>query len=331
MAQTEVQTAEATIGAAIRQAVEDAMHRDERVLVLGEDIEHMGVFAGLHHTFGTARVRETPISESAIVGASVGAALGGLRPIAEIMIMDFLGVCMDQLANMAAKLRYTTAGRTHVPMTVRAVSYGGGGFGSGSTHSQSLEAWLMHVPGLKVVYPSSPADAKGLMASCIEDDDPCIFVESPVLYGVRGEVPVDPGFRVPLGRAAVRREGSDVTLIGYGRTALDALAVADQLAPEGISVEVVDLRSLVPLDVDTVLASVEKTGRAVVSHLAVEFCGPGAELAALISERLFGRLRAPVRRLGGRPTPIPASRHLEPHWYPSVESTAAAVRAVVGS
>jgi pyruvate dehydrogenase E1 component beta subunit len=328
MPQTAVETAETTIGAAIRQAVEEALVHDDRVFVLGEDIEHMGVFAGLHETFGTERVRETPISESAIIGASVGAALGGMRPIAEIMIMDFLSVCMDQLANMAAKLRYTTAGRTNVPMTVRVVSYGGGRFGSGSTHSQSLEAWLMHVPGLKIVYPSSPADAYGLMVSCIQDDDPCIFVESPGLYGVKGPA-ADPGHRVPLGRASVRRTGTDVTLVGYGRTVLDALAVAELLAPDGISVEVVDVRSLVPLDVDTILASVEKTRRAVVSHLAVEFAGPGAEIAATISERLFGRLDAPVRRLGGRYTPIPASRHLEPYWYPSVETTAAAVRSVM--
>jgi pyruvate dehydrogenase E1 component beta subunit len=322
---------EATIGAAIRQAVEQALKDDERVFVLGEDIEHMGLFAGLDQVFGTDRVRETPISESAIIGAAIGAALGGLRPVAEIMIMDFLGVCMDQIANMAAKLRYTTGGRTNVPMTVRVVSYGGGGFGSGSTHSQSLEAWLMHVPGLKVVYPSSPADAFGLMATCIEDEDPCIFVESPGLYGVKGPAPADTSHRVPLGKASVRREGDDVTVIGYGRTVLDALAVADRLEPDGIGVEVVDLRSLVPLDVDTILASVGKTGRAVVSHLAVEFAGPGAEIAALINERLFGRLHAPVRRLGGRYTPIPASRDLEPHWYPSVDSTEAAVRAVVGA
>ena len=329
MSETAAELTETTIGAAIRQAVDEALTRDERVFVLGEDIEHMGLFAGLHKAFGTERVRETPISESAIIGASVGAALGGMRPIAEIMIMDFLAVCMDQIANMAAKLRYTTAGRTNVPMTVRVVSYGGGRFGSGSTHSQSLEAWLMHVPGLKVVYPSSPADAYGLMASCIEDDDPCFFVESPGLYGVKGPE-ADPGHRVPLGRASVRRDGTDVSLIGYGRTVLDALTVADRLAPEGISVEVVDLRSLVPLDVDTIVASVEKTGRAVVSHLAVEFAGPGAEIAAIISERLFGRLKAPVRRLGGRYTPIPASRDLEPHWYPSVETTIAAVRSVTG-
>jgi pyruvate dehydrogenase E1 component beta subunit len=186
----------------------------------------------------------------------------------------------------------------------------------------------MHVPVLKIVYPSAPADAYGLILSCIQDDDPCIFVESPGLYGVKG-VPADPGHRVPLGQASVRRIGTDVTLIGYGRTVLDALAVADLLAPDGISVEVVDLRSLVPLDVDAILISVEKTGRAVVSHLAVEFAGPGAEIAAIISERLFGRLEAPVRRLGGRYTPIPASRNLEPHWYPSVETTASAVRSVM--
>jgi pyruvate dehydrogenase E1 component beta subunit len=329
MSETAAEKAEMTIGTAIRRAIEEALTRDERVFVLGEDIEHMGLFAGLHKTFGTERVRETPISESAIIGASVGAALGGMRPIAEIMIMDFLSVCMDQLANMAAKLRYATAGRTNVPMTVRVVSYGGGGFGSGSTHSQSLEAWLMHVPGLKIVYPSSPADAYGLMASCIRDDDPSIFVESPGLYGVKGAVPADHGDRIPLGRASVRRQGTDVTLIGYGRSVLDALSVADRMASEGISIEVIDLRSLVPLDVDTILASVEKTRRAVVSHLAVEFAGPGAEIAAVISERLFGSLRAPVRRLGGRYTPIPASRELERHWYPSVETTAAAVRSVM--
>lgn len=321
---------EATIGQAIHQALDDALARDDRVVLLGEDIEHMGNVAGLQTKYGTERVRQTPISESAIIGTSVGAALGGLRPVPEIMFMDFLGVCMDQIANGAAKLRYTTGGRTTVPITIRTVSYGGGGFGSGATHSQSLETWLMHVPGLKVVYPSSPSDAKGLLASCIDDEDPCIFIECPVLYGQRGPVPIDPGYRVPLGKASVRRAGTDVSVIAYGRSVIDALAAAEELEKDGISLEVVDLRSLVPLDVETILDSVRKTRRAVVAHLAVEFCGPGAEIASIISHRLFGELDAPVERLGGQYSPIPSSRTLELLWYPDATAVARAARIAMG-
>jgi acetoin:2,6-dichlorophenolindophenol oxidoreductase subunit beta len=326
----DMEQTEMTMGQAIHRALDEALSRDSRVFILGEDIEHMGNAAGLHLKHGTDRVRQTPISESAIIGTSVGAALGGMRPIPEIMFMDFLGVCMDQIANGAAKLRYSTGGRTTVPITIRTITYGGGGFGSGATHSQSLEAWLMHIPGLKVAYPSSPSDAKGLLASCIEDDDPCIFIESPVLYGQRALVPTDPEFRVPLGKASVRRAGTDVSVIAYGRSVLDALAAADELEAEGISLEVVDLRSLVPLDVATILDSVRKTRRAVVAHLAVEFCGPGAEIASIISNRLFGELETPVERLGGQYSPIPSSRTLELLWYPDTKAIGTAARRTMG-
>lgn len=294
---------------ALNDALDEALRIDERVFLLGEDLADpaAGVNAitrGLATNHGYDRVMNTPISEAAILGAAVGASIEGYRPVAEIMIMDFIGIAMDQIVNHAAKLRFMSGGRTTCPLTVRTAIFAG--TGSGGTHSQSLEAWFMHVPGLKVVYPSTPADAKGLLLSAIFDPDPVLFIEASRLYGVKSDVPMGDGFRVPIGRADIKRAGTDVTLITYGLAVAPALQAAEVLAAEGIDVEVVDLRTLSPLDMDTVLASVTKTRRAVIAHNATTFAGPGAEVASQISEHLFSQLLQPVRRVGAKFTPIPA-------------------------
>jgi pyruvate/2-oxoglutarate/acetoin dehydrogenase E1 component len=322
--------AELSMSRAINQALDLALESDPSVIVLGEDVADpaggaLKLTRGLSTRHGAARVRDTPISESAIIGAAVGAALDGLRPVAEIMFMDFLAVCMDQLANHAAKLRYMSGGRTPVPVTVTTVVAAGRSFGA--QHSQSLEAWLMHTPGLKVVCPSTPADAKGLLTACIEDDDPCVVMHFLALLGARGEVP-EGRHVVPLGSAAVRRPGADATVVTWGLTVPAALAAAEELAAEGTDVEVVDLRSLAPLDRQTVLESVARTGRAVVAHAAVGVAGPGAELAAMITEELWGTLQRPVTRLGAAPAPVPFAPELEARYYPTAASIAAAVRAL---
>jgi pyruvate dehydrogenase E1 component beta subunit len=304
---------------AINQALDEAMARDEKVIVLGEDVADpiggvMKATSGLSTRYGTHRVRATPISEQGFLGAAIGASLAGYRPVAEIMLMDFLAVCMDQLANHAAKLRYMSGGRTNVPIVVRTVASGGRQFGA--QHSQSLEAWLMHVPGLKVVVPSTPADAKGLLTSCIEDDDPCVFMEPMMSLYSPGPVPA--GYSpVPLGRAEVRRAGSDATVITWGWQVAEALAAAEVLAGEGVSVEVLDLRSLVPLDREAILASVAKSGRAVVVHAATQFAGPGAEIVAMIQSEMWGQLKGPVQRLGAPYTPVPFAADLEAEYFPN--------------
>jgi acetoin:2,6-dichlorophenolindophenol oxidoreductase subunit beta len=320
---------EMTVREAVSFALNAAMAQDDRVILLGEDIADpgggvSGVTAGLSTAFGSDRVLDTPISEAAIVGAAIGAALEGMLPVAEIMIMDFIGIALDQIVNHAAKLRFMSGGRTSCPITVRTAVFGG--LGSGATHSQSLEAWFMHIPGLKVVVPSTPRDAKGLLTSSIFDPDPCIFVETVLTYGARGPVPDDPGFSIPLGEADVKRPGRDVTIVTYGRGVFDALTVAEQLAPEGIDVEVLDLRTLVPLDTGRILESVGKTKRAVVAHYATAFAGPGAEVAATIAEGLFGELLAPVQRVGARFSPIPSAQALEAAALPSASSILDAVR-----
>jgi len=314
---------------AITLALDEALASDGRVVLLGEDITGAGVFGvttGLSTKFGADRVRDTPISEQAIVGAAVGAALGGLRPVAEVMFMDFLGLCLDQLANHAAKLRYMSGGRTPVPMVLRTAV--GGGLGVGAQHSQMLEAWLTHVPGLKVVVPSTPADARALLAACIIDDDPCVFVEQVPLLSRQGELDDAP---VPIGVATVRRRGTDCTVVTYGRQVHDALAVAESLAAEGIEVEVLDLRSVAPVDDDAIIESVGRTRRAVVLHEAVVTGGFGAELAARISETLFGALDAPVLRVGALPAPLPYARGLERLALPGPERLTAAIRRVLVS
>ena len=313
---------------AINLALDHAMEQDPTVLVLGEDIADKqggGVFkctAGLSAKYGTERVKSTPIAEQAIMGAAVGAALGGMRPVAEIMLMNFMTVGMDQLVNHAAKLRFMTGGQTHVPLTVRTAT--GAGFGTGGQHADYLESWFAHTAGIKVVAPSTPADAYGLMLSCIFDDDPCLFIENLPLYFVAGAAPV-PGARVPIGKAKVVREGRDVTVISYSRTMLEVLAVADELAKRDISVEVIDLRSVSPLDMDTLRASVAKTRRAVVAHEAQVDFGVGAEIATRLHQDLFGQLLAPVGRVGATRSPVPFSKALESAYLPTPERISAAI------
>src|ERR1019366_9872710 len=276
---------EMTVRDALALALDQAMATDDRVLLLGQASADpggggSGVTAGLSTKYGTDRVLDTPISEAAIVGAAIGAALEGMLVVPEIMIMDFIGIAIDQIVNHDAKLRLMSGGSRSCPITVRTAVFGG--LGSGATHSQSLEAWFMHIPGLKVIVPSTPRDAKGLLTSAIFDPDPCVFMQTVLTYGQMGPVPDDPSFSIPLGEADVKREGKDVTIVTYGRGVFGALTAADQLAGEGIDVEVLDLRTLVPLDTERLLASVGKTKRAVVVHYATTFAGPGAEVAATI-------------------------------------------------
>ncbi|MGH3491864.1 MAG: alpha-ketoacid dehydrogenase subunit beta, partial [Sciscionella sp.] len=295
---------------AIRSAIDTMLEKDERVLVLGEDVADppggvIGTTKGLSTKYGTARVRATPIAEQAIVGAAIGAALGGYRPIAEIMFCDFLAVSADQVMNHAAKLRYMSGGRTGVPITLTTFVAGGR---FGAQHTQSLEGWFMHMPGLKIVMPSNPYDAKGLLTSCIRDDDPCLFIQPlSLMFNLKQDVPVA-GYSIPLGQAATPRSGDDLSIVAFGSTVPEALSAAETLAGEGISAEVIDLRSLMPLDMDTVLASAARTKRVMVVHTSTEFCGPGAEISSQIHEELYGQLAAPVMRLGGPYSPMPFSQ-----------------------
>ena len=313
---------------AVNRTLDRALARDDRVFLLGEDIADPagGLFkvtAGLSTKYGTARVRNTPIAESSIIGAAIGASMAGMRPVAELMFMDFLGVALDQIANHAAKIRYMSGGRQHAPLVIRTAV----GMSSGPQHSQALEAWAMHVPGIKVVWPSTSADAVGLLNACLDDDDPCLFIESMKLFFGGGQFPVPlADFSLPMGRADVKREGGDVTIVAYGPAVHDALAAAETLAGEGTSVEVVDLRSLVPLDLDTVLASVGKTRRLVITHESVRSCGPGAEVAAAVGEELFGELASPIARVAASFTPVPRSGVLEAACRPDPARVVAAVK-----
>ena len=321
-----------TMTQALNHAIDEAMAEDAGVFCLGEDVaakQGGGVFkitSGLTEKYGENRVRATPISETAIIGAAIGAALAGPRPIAEIMLMNFVGVCMDQIVNHAAKLRFMSGGQTSVPMVIRTTT--GVGVGFGGQHSDMLEAWFAHVAGLKVVTPSNAADAKGLMRASIDCNDPVIFIENILCYGLKSEDP-GPGYRVPLGKAAIAREGTDISIITYGRTVLDALAVAEELAKEGISVEVVDLRTIAPYDEVTVLASVRKTGRAITLHEAVRPFGTGAEIAATIQEKAWDQLKG-VLRIGGTFSPVPFASVLEQAWIPTKPQIVAAIKASVG-
>ncbi|MGZ5394961.1 MAG: alpha-ketoacid dehydrogenase subunit beta [Mycobacterium sp.] len=309
---------EMTMREALNLALDQALAADDRVFLLGEDIADPGASgptAGLSTKYGHDRVLDTPISEAAIIGAAIGAAIDGLLPVAEIMIMDFIGIAADQLINNAAKLRFMTAGRTTAPITVRTQVYGG--LATGATHSQTLEAWFMHIPGMKVIVPSTPRDGKGLLTSAIFDEDPCLFVETIRLQGQKGSVPTDPGYAIPLGQADVKRPGSDVTLISYGRSVVECLKAAEQLQEQGVNAEVVDLRTLVPLDIETIVESVRRTRRAVVVHDAVQFAGPGAEIVATLQAECFSELTAPIERVGARFVPTPAAAALEAQLYPS--------------
>lgn len=318
---------------ALNGALHHAMALDPSVIVLGEDVADaqgggvVKITQGLSGRFGESRVRSTPISEQAIIGAAIGAAIAGMRPVAEIMLMNFTTVAMDMITNHAAKLRYMSGGQTNVPLTIRTMT--GVGFATGGQHSDMLEAWFAHTAGLKVVAPSSPADAAGLLTSCIFDDDPCIFIENLPTYWVAGDAPV-PGARISLGKANVLREGSDVTVVGYARPIGDILAVADKLVKEGISVEIVDLRTISPWDKQTVLESAAKTGRVVVAHEAVRNFGVGAEIVATLQEELFGRIKAPIRRVGAPYAPVPFSKPLEAAFAPGQTEIEAGIRSVLG-
>jgi len=315
---------------AINAALAEAMRADDRVFVLGEDVAEGGPFtatAGLAEAFGTERVRNTPISEAAITGVAIGAAQSGLRPVLEIMFIDFITLALDQVVNAAAKARFMSGGQLSVPLVLR--TQGGAGAGYGAQHSQSLEAWLTHVPGLKVVMPSRAVDAAGLLASAIADPDPVIFIENKALYFRREEVPehVDP---VPIGRAATLREGGDVTIVALSRMVHEALAAADDLARHGIEAEVIDPRTLVPLDLAAIVDSVKRTKRLVVAHEAVRHGGVGAEIAAAVQELAFDDLDAPIARVGAPFQPIPLSPPLESAYLPGAGDIAAAARATLG-
>jgi pyruvate dehydrogenase E1 component beta subunit len=314
---------------AINMALGDAMADDDKVLVLGEDVADaeaggvVGVTRGLSARFGDKRVRSTPISEQAIIGAAIGASLVGWKPVAEIMLMNFTTVAMDMIVNHAAKLRFMSGGQTSVPITIRTMT--GVGLGSGGQHADYLEAWFAHTAGMKVVAASNPADAYGLLRSCIEDPDPCLFIENLPSYWTPG-APPKRGERIPLGRARIAREGTDATVVTYARMVDETLAAAEALAKEGVSVEVIDLRTISPWDRDTVLASARKTGRVLIVHEAVKKFGVGAEIAAEVGHALFGVLKKPIERMGAPYSPVPFSKPLESYFAPDRTRIAAALR-----
>jgi acetoin:2,6-dichlorophenolindophenol oxidoreductase subunit beta len=311
---------EATFVEAINRTIAQAMREDERVIVLGEDVAEGGpylVTAGLSEEFGRERVRNTPISEGAVCGVAVGAAQSGLKPIVEIMFIDFITLALDQLVNQAAKAHFMSGGQLSVPLVLR--TQGGSGQRNGAQHSQSLEAWLTHVPGLKVVMPSGAGEAAGLLASAIADPNPVVFVENKSLYFRRAAIPETPE-PIPLGRAHVLRSGRDVTIIALSRMVADALEAAERLAADrGVEAEVIDPRTLVPLDLETLAESVRRTGRAVVAHEAVAAGGFGAELAAQLQAAAFDYLEAPIQRVGAPYTPVPVSPPLEDAYRPGAE------------
>ena len=315
--------------AAVNMALDDAMGMDPNVILLGEDIGDeqaggiVGVTKGLSTKYGTGRVRATPIAEQAIMGAAIGASLVGMRPVAEIMLMNFTTVAMDMIVNHAAKLRFMSGGQTHVPITIRTMT--GAGYGTGGQHADSLEAWFAHTAGMKVVAPSSPAEAYGLMLSCIFDDDPCLFIENLPTLRTPGEAPVR-GERIPLGKAKVVRAGTDVTVIAYSRMVQECAPVVDKLAGEGIQVELIDLRTIAPWDQATVLASVARTGRAVIVHEALRNFGVGAEIASVLHETLWDQLKSPVQRVGAPHCPVPFAKPLELAFLPQGPVIEAAIR-----
>jgi pyruvate/2-oxoglutarate/acetoin dehydrogenase E1 component len=316
---------------AINGALHAAMRDDERVIVIGEDVAEGGPFtatAGLAEAFGTARVLNTPISEAAICGVAVGAAQSGLRPVLEIMYIDFLTLALDQLVNAAAKAHAMSGGQLSVPLVLR--TQGGAGQRSAAQHSQSLEAWLTHVPGLKVVMPTCAADAAGLLASAIADPNPVVFVENKALYFRREEVPGGEPEPVPIGRARTARSGRDVTVVALSRMVGEALAAAERLASEGIEAEVIDPRTLVPLDITAIVDSVRRTNRLVVAHEAVRYGGFGAEIAAQAGLAAFDFLDAPIERVGAPFSPVPFSPPLEDAWLPGRDEIYAAARATLG-
>ncbi len=320
-----------TYSKAIKEAMVQKMREDPKVFLMGEDVGiyggSFGVSVGMFDEFGPERVRDTPISEAAIAGAAAGAAVTGMRPIAEIMFSDFLTIAADQIVNQAAKMRYMFGGKAMVPMVVRAAE--GSGSGAVAQHSQSIEAWFCHIPGLKVIVPSTPYDAKGLLISSVEDNNPVIFFEQRKLYQLKGGVPEEM-YRIPIGKADIKRKGKDVTVITYGRMVHMCLEVAEKLSLEGIDVEVMDLRTLSPLDKDAIISSVKKTKHVVIVHEANLTGGIGGEIAGIICDsEAFFYLDAPVKRVCGMDVPIPYNLELEKNSVPTVETIEEAIKMTV--
>jgi pyruvate dehydrogenase E1 component beta subunit len=319
-----------TYAQALNEALIEEMERDDTVYVAGEDVGTyggiFGVTVGLLDRFGQKRVKDTPISETAIVGSAVGAAATGLRPVVELMMLDFATVCMDQIVNQAAKMRYMFGGKAKLPIVLRAE--GGAGFNAAAQHSQCLEAWFVHIPGLKVVMPSTPYDAKGLLKSSIRDDNPVIFIEHKVLYDTEGEVP-DEEYVISLGTADIKREGADVTLVAYSMMVRVALDAAEKLQKEGISAEVIDPRTLYPLDKTTILDSVGKTHKLVILQEAPKTCGFGAEIAAIVADEAFDQLDAPIKRVAAPDSPVPFSPPLEKFYIPDKDDVIKTVKEII--
>ena len=322
---------ELTYREAVRDALSQAMRSDDDVFIMGEDIAEMGgsmaVTQGMLAEFGPERVRNTPISEMAIVGAGIGAAMQGMRPVVEIMYEDFTTLAMEQIVNQAAKHRYMSGGQLKVPLTIR--TQGGAGWSPGAQHAQQVEAWFVHVPGLKVVFASTPTDVRGLLWSSIYDDNTVLFFEHRILYGIKEDVPeeIEP---IPIGKARIHRPGEDVTVVATGRLVHEALKAADEAESEGVSVEVVDPRTLQPLDEETIVESVKKTNRCVVAHEAVTRAGFGAEVAAVVQHRAFDWLDAPIERVGSKFAPIPFAPVMEQFVVPHSSDVLDAVRRTVG-
>jgi acetoin:2,6-dichlorophenolindophenol oxidoreductase subunit beta len=322
---------EMTYREGVRDALLQAMRENDDVFLMGEDIAEMGgsmgVTQGLLDEFGPERVRNTPISEMAIVGAGIGAAMAGMRPVVEIMYEDFLTLSLEQIVNQAAKHRYMSGGQIKVPLTIR--TQGGAGWSPGAQHAQQLEAWLVHIPGLKVAFPSTPEDVRGILWTAIHDDNPVIVFEHRLLYPVKGEVPekLEP---IPLGKARTMREGTDVTVIATGPLVHRSLEAAQQAEEEGISVEVIDPRSLQPLDEDALVASVQKTNHVVVAHEAVTRMGFGAEVAAVLQYKAFDYLDAPIERVGAKFAPLPFAPVMEQFVVPNAADVLAAIKRTVG-
>ncbi len=323
---------EITFAQATLEAMEEEMTRDERVFVMGEDIARQGgifgQFRGLPEKFGYERVKDTPISETAIVGAAIGSALAGMRPVADMHFADFMGICMDEIFNQMAKIHYMFGGQRSVPMVLRAPN--GLINQAAAQHSQSIEAWFMHIPGLKVVIPSNPADAKGLLKSAIRDDNPVIYFEHKALFNIKGPVP-EGEVLTPVGKAKVVKEGRDITLVSYSFCMRHALAAAETLEKEGISVECIDLRTISPVDKETILLSVAKTSRLAIAHEAVKQGGVGAEISAIVAEEGIDYLDAPILRVGAPFTPVPFARPLEQAYRITPEKIVDAIRGVFGS
>ena len=321
---------EITYSEAIREAMRQEMHRDSSVFLMGEDVGVFdgvwGVSAGMLEEFGEERVRDTPISEAAIVGAGLGAAMMGMRPIVEIMFGDFLMCAGDQIVNQAAKARFMSGGKANVPLTIRVTTGAPGS--AAAQHSQSPEAWFMNIPGLKIAVPATPADAKGLLKTALRGEDPVLFFEHKMLYGVKGPVPEDDDFAVPFGEAAILREGRDVTVVAVSSMVSKALEAAENLKEEHIEVEVIDPRTLVPLDKETIIHSVAKTSRVIIAHEAHKRSGPGAEIAAMLAEEAIEYLDGPIIRIGAKNVPLPYSPVLENYVLPGTEDIITAVKSL---